>query len=65
VPKLFVSVEPGSFLVGALRDFCRRWPNQREVTVPGLHFAPEDSAQAIGRALAAWLPDARAAPRAG
>jgi haloalkane dehalogenase len=60
LPKLFVNVEPGSFLVGALRDFCRSWPNQQEVTVPGLHFAPEDSAEAIGRALAAWLP--RAAP---
>ena len=59
LPKLFVNVEPGSFLVGALRDFCRSWPNQEEVTVPGLHFAPEDSPDAIGRALAAWLPRAR------
>ena len=55
IPKLFVNVEPGSFLVGALRDFCRTWPRQEEVTVPGLHFAPEDSAEAIGRALSAWL----------
>jgi haloalkane dehalogenase len=55
VRKLFVNVEPGSFLVGAMRDLCRTWPNQTEVTVPGLHFAPEDSADAIGRALAAWL----------
>ncbi|HVH06944.1 MAG TPA: haloalkane dehalogenase [Myxococcota bacterium] len=58
VRKLFVNVEPGSFLVGAMRDFCRTWPNQTEVTVPGLHFAPEDSADAIGRALAAWLAQA-------
>jgi haloalkane dehalogenase len=55
VPKLFVNVEPGSFLVGKLRELCRSWPNQEEVTVPGLHFAPEDSADAIGRALAGWL----------
>jgi haloalkane dehalogenase len=55
VPKLFVNVEPGSFLVGALRDFCRTWPNQEEVSVAGRHFAPEDSPEAIGRALDAWL----------
>jgi haloalkane dehalogenase len=55
VRKLFVNVEPGSFLVGAFREFCRTFPNQTEVCVPGLHFAPEDSADAIGRALAEWL----------
>jgi haloalkane dehalogenase len=55
VRKLFVNVEPGSFLVGAFRDFCRTFPNQTEITVPGLHFAPEDSADAIGSAIAAWL----------
>jgi haloalkane dehalogenase len=60
LPKLFVNVEPGSFLVGALRQFCRSWPNQEEVTVRGLHFAPEDSADAIGRALAGWLARVRA-----
>jgi haloalkane dehalogenase len=59
VPKLFVNVEPGSFLVGPLRDFCRTWPSQEELTVPGLHFAPEDSAEAIGRALAGWIPRIR------
>ena len=56
VPKLFVNAEPGSILVGAQREFCRSWPNQREVTVPGLHFVQEDSGDAIGRAIAEWLP---------
>jgi haloalkane dehalogenase len=55
VPKLFVNAEPGSILVGAQRDFCRTWPNQQEVTVPGLHFIQEDSGAAIGQAVAAWL----------
>jgi len=55
VPKLFVNAEPGSILVGAQRDFCRAWPNQQEVTVPGLHFIQEDSGAAIGQAVAAWL----------
>ena len=55
VPKLFVNAEPGSILVGEQREFCRSWPNQREVTVPGLHFVQEDSGDAIGRAVAQWL----------
>ena len=55
VPKLFVNAEPGSILVGKQREFCRSWPNQQEVTVPGLHFIQEDSGAAIGQAVAAWL----------
>ena len=53
--KLFVNAEPGSILVGAAREFCRRWPNQTEVTVPGSHFVQEDSGPEIGEAVAAWL----------
>jgi haloalkane dehalogenase len=56
VPKLFVNGDPGALLTGPARERCRRWPNQREVTVPGLHFLPEDSASEIADALAAWLP---------
>ena len=55
VPKLFVDADPGSLLVGAQREFCRSWPNQSEVTVPGSHFVQEDSGDAIGRAVAAWM----------
>ena len=55
LPKLFVNAEPGSILVGTQREFCRSWPNQREVTVPGLHFIQEDSGAVIGQAVAAWL----------
>jgi len=56
VPKLFVNAEPGSILVGAQRESCRRWPRQREVTVRGSHFVQEDSPDEIGRALAEWIP---------
>jgi haloalkane dehalogenase len=52
VPKVFVNAEPGSILVGAQREFCRQWPNQHEVTVPGIHFIQEDSPAEIGRAVA-------------
>jgi len=54
-PKLFINAEPGSILVGAQREVCRAWPNQREVTVRGLHFVQEDSPGDIGRAVAAFV----------
>jgi haloalkane dehalogenase len=54
LPKLFVNAEPGAILVGAQREFCRRWPNQIEVTVKGSHFIQEDSPDDIGRAIADW-----------
>ena len=55
VPKLFVNADPGSILVGRARDFCRTWPNQREVTVNGRHFVQEDSPDEIGAAVAEFV----------
>jgi haloalkane dehalogenase len=55
LPKLFVNAEPGTILTGQLREFCRGWKNQTEVTVPGLHFIQEDSGRDIGRAIADWI----------
>jgi haloalkane dehalogenase len=55
IPKLFVNAEPGAILTGGLREFCRNWKNQTEVTVPGSHFIQEDSGPAIGRAVAGWM----------
>jgi len=55
LPKLFINAEPGAILVGAPREFCRSWPNQTEVTVPGIHFIQEDSPHEIGAALSAWV----------
>jgi haloalkane dehalogenase len=55
LPKLFVNAEPGAILIGPVRDFCRTWKNQTEVTVPGSHFIQEDSGPAIGRAVAGWM----------
>ncbi len=54
VPKLFINAEPGAILIGDQREFCRSWPNQTEVTVPGNHFLQEDSPDEIGSAIAAW-----------
>lgn len=55
IPKLFINAEPGMALTGELRDFARSWPNQVEVTVPGLHLVQEDSPNEIGAALAHWI----------
>ena len=57
IPKLFVNAEPGFLLSGAPRDFCRSWPNQREVTVSGSHFVQEDSPAEIGRAIARFVAE--------
>lgn len=54
IPKLFVNADPGAILTGAQREFCRTWPNQREVTVPGSHFIQEDSPDEIGTAISNW-----------
>jgi haloalkane dehalogenase len=55
IPKLFIDAEPGGFLVGAPREFCRTWPNQTTVTVNGAHFLQEDSPEAVGTATASFV----------
>ena len=57
VPKLFINADPGSILVGAPREFCRGWPNQTEVTVPGRHFIQEDAPAEIGQAIKHFVDD--------
>ena len=57
LPKLFINADPGAILVGPQREFCRKWPNQREVTVKGVHFIQEDSPHEIGAAIAEWYRD--------
>jgi haloalkane dehalogenase len=55
IPKLFINAEPGALLTGAIREYCRSWPNQQEVTVKGSHFIQEDSPGEITRALHDWV----------
>ena len=55
VPKLFINADPGSIVGDRVRALVRSWPNQVEVTVPGIHFIQEDSGPEIGRAIADWL----------
>jgi haloalkane dehalogenase len=59
IPKLFINAEPGAVLTGRQREFCRTLRNQREVTVKGIHFVPEDSPEQIGQALATFVGSLR------
>jgi haloalkane dehalogenase len=64
LPKLFINADPGTHSAQE-RAFCRSWPNQAEVTVPGLHFLQEDSPHEIGQALARWHDSLRAPAEPG
>ena len=57
MPKLFINAKPGSILLGKVREFCRTWPNQTEVTVKGTHFIQEDSPDDVGDAINQWISD--------
>lgn len=61
LPKLFINAEPGSILIGKMREACRKWPNQREVTVTGSHFIQEDSPAEITAALRDFVVELRGA----
>ena len=60
VPKFFINADPGALLTGSAREACRKWPNQREVTVKGIHYVQEDSPDEIGGALRTFLEKLRA-----
>ena len=57
IPKLFIDGDPGAILIGEQRNFCRSWPNQKEIKVSGSHFVQEDSPYEIGEAISEWLQD--------
>ena len=65
IPKLFVNAEPGAILVGRQREFCRRWRNQTEITVPGSHFIQEDSGREIGEAIVRWAEKRKSPEKRG
>ena len=54
IPKLFINADPGAIIQGSVRDFCRTWSNQSEITVQGIHFIQEDSPNEIGTAIQKW-----------
>ena len=55
MPKLYLRGVPGAMLFGRKEATVRQFPNLSEVSVKGLHWAPEDDPHAIGRALYDWI----------
>lgn len=58
IPKLLIAGAPGQMGKRVL-DIARSWPNNREVTVKGIHRLPEDSPHEIGRALRDFVKSVR------
>ena len=57
VPKLLIRGVPGAIFANPqMLEFVRGLNNQTEVTVYGTHFLQETAPDAIGRALAEWIP---------
>ncbi|HEX5692395.1 MAG TPA: haloalkane dehalogenase [Roseiflexaceae bacterium] len=54
VPKLYIQGDPGR-QQASQHEFCKDWPAQTTVVVPGLHNLQEDSPDQIGEAIAAWM----------
>jgi len=55
LPKLFIKGDPGSIQTGRQLELVRAFPNQREVTVKGLHHLQDDSPNEIGEALREFI----------
>jgi haloalkane dehalogenase len=56
VPKLFINCDhPSAVLTGALRDYCRTWPAQTEVTLRTSRWPQEDRPDDVGQAVVNWL----------
>jgi haloalkane dehalogenase len=55
IPKLFIDAEPGGFLIGAQREFCKAWPNQETVLLKGAHFLQEEVPDEVGAATARFV----------
>jgi haloalkane dehalogenase len=55
LPKLFIKGDPGAIHTGRLLELVRAFPNQREITVKGLHHLQDDSPDQIGEALRAFV----------
>jgi len=57
IPKLWIDVSEGVLISGRHREFAKSLPNQRRVRVEGRHFVQEDSPDALGQAIAAWIAE--------
>jgi haloalkane dehalogenase len=58
IPKLYIRAEPGTHSAKMVEQ-VRKWPNQQEVAVRGIHYPQEDAPDEIGTAIATWLAGSR------
>ena len=60
-PIVFLHGNPTSSYLwrNIILESCRKWPNQSEVKVKGLHFLQEDSPHEIGAALQEFVKSVR------
>jgi haloalkane dehalogenase len=58
IAKLYIRAEPGTHSEKMIAQ-VRRWPNQQEVSVRGIHYPQEDAPDEIGVAIATWLEGSR------
>jgi haloalkane dehalogenase len=54
IPKLYIKANPGTHSKRMIEQI-RKWPNQQEFTVKGIHYPQEDSPDEIAAYIAAWL----------
>ncbi len=59
LPKLFINCEEGHALAGEAREFCRKWPNQTEMSLKGRHYVQEDFPHEIGEAIVDFVKKIR------
>ena len=55
LPKFLIVGNPGRIMPMPLIEFCRKFKNQKEITVNGHHFLQEESPDEISTGLSEWL----------
>lgn len=56
IPKLYIHAKPG-FFADQILEATKSWPNQKVVSVKGLHFLQEDSPESIGKYIHDFIKD--------
>ena len=55
LPKFLIVGNPGRIMPKPLIEFCRKFKNQKEITVKGHHFLQEEAPDEISDGLKVWL----------
>ena len=55
LPKFLIVGNPGRIMPKPLIEFCRKFKNQKEITVKGHHFLQEEAPDEISDGLKDWI----------